>query len=315
MVEEAVQLAHGFFDLDLRAGEQVDRFGQGGGLGMEGGQTVEAGGEGAEHVASIALAAEVDHLAAGGQQAFGVGQVLVFLFELLQLVLAEGQVLQFVQLVAEQLVAGALLVAGAGEAFQLLAGLPPALCRELDLAGEFAGTGEFVQQATMGVCLEQGLVLVLAVDIDQQLAQGLEVALGAGAAIYIGARPAFGGDDAAQDAGPVVVQVALGQPGASFGDVADVEAGENVGLVGAGAHHAAVGAIAQGEAEGVEHDRLAGSGFAGDHGHSTLELQVQVLDDGVVMDRKVYQHGATPALRWLGIYTVFVFWLTIAPPP
>ncbi|MCY1442182.1 hypothetical protein D9M71_585340 [compost metagenome] len=37
MVEEAVQLAHGFLDLDLRAGQQIDRLGQGAGLGVEGG--------------------------------------------------------------------------------------------------------------------------------------------------------------------------------------------------------------------------------------------------------------------------------------
>ncbi|MCY1358074.1 hypothetical protein D9M69_445910 [compost metagenome] len=209
---------------------------------------------------------------------------------------------------------GALLVTGAGNAFQFLAGLSPALRGELHLAGEFAGAGEFVQQAAVGVRLEQGLVLMLAVDVDQQLAQGLEVALGAGAAIDVGAGAAFGRDDPAQDAGAVVVQVAFGQPGAGFGDVGEVEAGEYVRLVGAGAHHAAVGAVAEGQAEGVEHDRLAGTGFAGDHGHAAFEFQVQVFDNGVVVDRQVYQHGATPALRWLAIYTVFVFWLTIASP-
>ncbi|MNR36856.1 hypothetical protein D3C85_1548300 [compost metagenome] len=101
MVEEAVQFAHGFLDLDLRAGQQGDRLGQGAGLGVEGGEPVEAGGQGAEHITAIALAAHVQYQAAGGQQAFGIGQVLVFEFQLFQFVLAEGEVLQFVQLVTQ----------------------------------------------------------------------------------------------------------------------------------------------------------------------------------------------------------------------
>src|SRR5690606_24516036 len=123
----------------------------------------------------------------------------------------------------------------------------------------------------------------------------------------VAARATLAGDDAAQDARAVAVQVALGQPGAGLGDVLQVEAGEDVGLVRAGAYHAAVGAVAQGQAEGVEHDRLAGAGLAGDHGHAALQLEVQVFDDGVVVDGQVHQHGERPRVVVLGIYTVFCF--------
>ncbi|MNV82456.1 hypothetical protein D3C71_1761920 [compost metagenome] len=90
VVEKTVELTHGFLDLDLRAGDQVGCFAQclwrvGGGT-----QAVEAGGEGAEHIARIALAALVDDLAADAEQGFGAGQVLVFLLQLLQLVFAQA---------------------------------------------------------------------------------------------------------------------------------------------------------------------------------------------------------------------------------
>ncbi|MCY1522117.1 hypothetical protein D9M68_569620 [compost metagenome] len=132
---------------------------------------------------------------------------------------------------------------------------------------------------------------MLAVDVDQQLAEGLEVALGAGRAIDVAARAAFGGDHPAKDAGAIVVQVALGQPGAGFRDVGEVEAGENVRFVGAGAHHAAVRPVAKGQAEGVEHDRFAGAGFAADHAHSAIQFKVEMFNDGVVVYGQVYQHG------------------------
>ena len=82
-----------------------------------------------------------------------------------------------------------------------------------------------------------------------------------------------------------MVHVALGEPGAGVGNIVQVEAGKNVGLVGADAHHAAVGPVAQRQAEGIEHDRLACAGFSADDAHAAFQLEVEVLDDGVVVDR------------------------------
>ncbi|MNM66583.1 hypothetical protein D3C81_780760 [compost metagenome] len=149
-------------------------------------------------------------------------------------------------------------------------------------------------------------MLVLAVDIDQQLAQRLEVAERAGRAIDVAAAAAFGGDHPAQDAQAVVVQVALGQPGMRLGDVHQIEGGEDVCLVRAGAHHAAVGPVAQCQAEGVEHDRFAGTGLAGNDGHAAGDFEVEVLDDGVVVNGQVHQHGAAPESQvWLFIQYFF----------
>ncbi|MNE31463.1 hypothetical protein D3C80_1250330 [compost metagenome] len=236
----------------------------------------------------------IDHLPTNAEQGFGVGQVLVFLFQLLQLVFAEAEVFQFFELVAEQLMAGSLFVAGVGQAVEFMAGLSPALRRQLYLAGQVGGAGELVEQAAMSVGFQQRLVFMLAVNVDQQLTQGLEVAQRAGRAVDVAARTTFGGDDPAQDARAVAVEIALGQPGLGLRDIGQVEGGEDVGLVGAGAHHATVGAVAQGQAEGVEHDRFAGTGFTGDDAHAAGEFEVEVLDDGVIMYGQVHQHWVAP---------------------
>jgi len=139
--------------------------------------------------------------------------------------------------------------------------------------------------------------------------------LGAGRAIDIAARAAFGGDHAAQDARAVVVQVAFSQPGAGFGDVAKVEAGQDVRLVGAGADHATVGAIAEAQAEGVEHDRFAGAGFAADDAHAAVQLQVEVFNDGVVVYGQVHQHGeASRSLVCIFIQCLFLGWQSLCGP-
>lgn len=86
-------------------------------------EAMQAGGQGREYVAGIAFAALLDDLSANAQQAFSVGQVLVFLLELLQLVFAQAQAFQLFKLIAEQLMTCALFVAGVGETLQLLSRL------------------------------------------------------------------------------------------------------------------------------------------------------------------------------------------------
>ncbi len=111
----------------------------------------------------------------------------MFLFQLFQLGFAQAQAFELFELIAEQLVASALLVAGVGESLQLLARLSPALRGKLYLSGQIGGACVFVEQAAMGVGFQQGLVFMLAMDIDQQLAQGFQVAKGAGRAIDVAA--------------------------------------------------------------------------------------------------------------------------------
>ena len=54
-----------------------------------------------------------------------------------------------------------------------------------------------------------------------------------------------------------------------------------------------IGAGAERQAEGVEQDRLAGAGLAGQHAKAARELQVEPLDQDDVADREADQHGAS----------------------
>lgn len=74
----------------------------------------------------------------------------------------------------------ALLVTRVGEALELLPRLSPALCGEMDLTGQIGRTCVFVEQAPMRIGLEQRLVFMLAMNINEQFAQRLQVALRAG---------------------------------------------------------------------------------------------------------------------------------------
>ena len=57
------------------------------------------------------------------------------------------------------------------------------------------------------------------------------------------------------------------------------------------------------QAQGIEQNGFTGPGFTGKHGKTMLELNIQVLDDGEIADRKVGQQGGGPRwdrLKWAG---------------
>ncbi|MOA37588.1 hypothetical protein D3C78_1591930 [compost metagenome] len=78
----------------------------------------------------------------------------MFLLQLLQFVFTQAEIIEFFELVTEQLVLCPLFVAGVGQPLQFLTRLAPALGGQLHLAGKVAGTGILVKQAAVGVGLE-----------------------------------------------------------------------------------------------------------------------------------------------------------------
>src|SRR5699024_7846358 len=98
---------------------------------------------------------------------------------------------------------------------------------------------------------------------NQQFAQHLEVARRHGLAVDPAAAAAFAGDQTADNALAIGVQLVFGKPGAGAGGIGDVEACGNVGAVAAVAHGVGVGAVAQDQVQRVDQNRLAGARFAG----------------------------------------------------
>ena len=72
----------------------------------------------------------------------------------------------------------------------------------------------------------------------------------------------------------------------------DLEHGGDLALLGAVAHQRLVAAAAQGQREGVEQDRLAGAGLAGEHGKAVGEIDVEPVDQHDVADGEPGEHGA-----------------------
>ena len=77
----------------------------------------------------------------------------------------------------------------------------------------------------------------------------------------------------------------------------DLGQGKFCGKVRAGAslsHPAPLGPVAQHQAEGIEHDRLARARFPGNGGEAAAEADGKGLNDGKVLDFKVAEHAWAP---------------------
>jgi hypothetical protein len=76
------------------------------------------------------------------------------------------------------------------------------------------------------------------------------------------------------------------------GGRAEFEFGVQFGAFGAVADHAAVGPLARQEAERIDQQRFAGTGFAGNDGQARAEFEFGRRDDGEIPDGEVGQHAA-----------------------
>ena len=193
---------------------------------------------------------------------------------------------------------------GGGRGIALLdRGTPRPPCRA-DFAREDREAAEGVDQRALRVGGEQRLMGMLAVQVDQELADLRQLGERGRAAVDPRAALALGIERAADQQFGFAGRRVAGQPlqREPFGDVGPVvhiELGREFGPVGAGAQLSLLEAVAQQECQRIEQDRLAGARFAGEHGEAAIELEVEGLDDDEIPDRQEAQHGVS-AVPWRG---------------
>ena len=73
----------------------------------------------------------------------------------------------------------------------------------------------------------------------------------------------------------------------------DVERRRHLPLLGAVAHQARIAAAAERQREGIEQDRLAGAGLAGQHRQAGRIVDVEPFDQDDVADRETGEHGSS----------------------
>ena len=143
-----------------------------------------------------------------------------------------------------------------------------------------------VHQLAMAGRVDQCAVVMLAVDLDQSLPH-LAQQLDADADVVDeGAAPAVGPLHAPQDEPVLGLDAVLGQEREHGMALGKLENRRHLALSLALAHERSIAATADGEREGIEQDRLAGAGFAGERRQALAEFEIELVDQDDVADRQ-----------------------------
>ena len=149
-----------------------------------------------------------------------------------------------------------------------------------------AQAAESIHQVAMAGRIDQGAVIVLAVNLDQRLSHLAQQLHAHAGVVDEGAAPSVGALDPAQDQGVIGGDAVLGQEREHRMAVGQVEHRRDLALARAAAYQRSVAAPANSEREGVEQDRLAGAGLAGQHRQALAEFEVEFVDQDDVADRQ-----------------------------
>ena len=162
------------------------------------------------------------------------------------------------------------------------------------LLAEGKQVAELVDHVELVRGLEQVLVVVLAVHVDQVLADGAEHGQRDGRAVQRDAAAARGVELAGeQDFAAVGGDVDVGGGGDALlgGLVADFEDAADFAFVGAGSEHLGGAAQAEQHFDGADHQALAGAGRPGETVQARAQLNAGVGDDGQVVDVQFAKHA------------------------
>ncbi len=275
-------VAERFRRLAQRIGRRVepDQAGQGAGCALK-----EVHGRG---LVLVALVQGVVGLAGQGGQLLGVGQAGALLRQLFLLAGLQAGGLDLVDLVTEQIDAAGHLALVTAQAGQLAAHGAQVAHQAGDLVAQRPQPAVAVQQVDVLADAHQRQVLGLAVDVDQALAdlfQGLDRD---GPTVDPAHIAPFEADLAAQkqDARLVALQAVFSQQRAD--DRLDLGVEQEGTLdgrpIGAGTDNVGLTPPAQQQADGVDDDRLAGAGLAGQDVETGAEFEIELVDDGQIVN-------------------------------
>ncbi len=239
----------------------------------------------------LAAVEERGGAAGEGAQLVGVLQAARLLLEALVLAGGQPRVLDLLDHVPQ--VVGAALGLGAprGERAHLLAHRGQLAGRLAYALGLRAGAAEGVEDAALRVAVEQGLRLVLAVQVDEQPPDLGEHAGGHRRAVGPRPRAPAGGDLALEHHRVLVdLDAALVEQAGQVVAPGDVERPLDRRPVGARADQVGARPLAEEQPERADDDRLPRPGLAREHVEAAGEREGERLDDREVLDPQFGEH-------------------------
>jgi hypothetical protein len=210
----------------------------------------------------------------------------------------EARGLELADLVAQKLEPCAAVAGHRGKRVPLLTVLPPRRGERLDFARERARNAMGIDDLPLHVAAHKGLEFLLAVDVDQELAELAYALCGQRLAVHVLARAPVPADDTPQHELTVrrFDRLFL-EPAAEQGAGCGLECRRDFRALRAVAKHVGTRAAAECQHHRIHDDGLAGAGFSRERREAALELELGRVDDREVPDLQVREHLSTPRRR------------------
>ena len=155
-----------------------------------------------------------------------------------------------------------------------------------------------IDDLALRVAADEGLEFLLAVDVDQVLAELAHALRGQRLAVHVLARAAVAADHAPQHEFAVRrFDRLLVEPAAQRSIRCGFECRRDFRALRAVAKHVGTRAAAERQHHRVHDDGLAGAGFAGERREAALELELGRVDHREVADLQVREHLSIPRRR------------------
>jgi hypothetical protein len=169
-------------------------------------------------------------------------------------------------------------------------------CRAARFPERFDGSdvllvaAERIEQAAVRGGIDQRALVMLAVDLDQRGAHGLQRLHGDRLVVDEGAGAAVGKLHTAQNHLAGIIEAVVGEDSCRRVVLRHVESGRHLPLLGTVAHQRGIATAAERQRKRIEQDGFARAGFAGQHGQSAGEFDIESFDQDDVADRQTRQH-------------------------
>ena len=141
-----------------------------------------------------------------------------------------------------------------------------------------------VEQRAVRCGIDEGAFVMLAVNLDQSRAERAQHLHADRLVVDERASPAVGELRPPHDQLVLADKIVVGQHAARRMVFGDIEGGDHLAVLGALAHQSRIAAGAEREREGVEQDRFAGTGLAGQRGETGSEIDIEPVDQNDVAD-------------------------------
>ena len=249
-------------------------------------------------VVAVAFVAECERALGAFREPAAVRETVALLDKGLRFAGGEAEGLELADLVAQELEPCAAVARHRGKRIPLRAVLPPRRGERLDFARERARNAMGIDDLALRVAADERLEFLLAVDVDQELAELAHALRGQRLAIHVLARAAVPADDTPQHELAVrrFDRLFL-EPAAEQSAGCGLECRRDFGALRAVAKHVGARAAAERQHHRVHDDGLAGAGLSRERREAALELELGRVDDREVADLQVREHLSIPRRR------------------